>query len=67
MTKLLEQAVEAARQLPPEQQNAVAEVILSATPVATININDDQRETILQGLEEARTEVFAVEQHVHAL
>lgn len=67
MTKLLEQAIEAARQLPPDRQNEVAEIILSASSVAPVIVSDDERDAILQGLEDARSGSFVPEEQVQAL
>lgn len=67
MTRLLEQAIEAARKLSPERQNEVAEVILSATAASTVIITDEEHDAILQGLEDARSAAFASEKQVQTL
>ena len=67
MTKLLEQAIAAVRKLSPERQNEVAEVILSATAAAPVIVTDEERQAILQGLEDARSGDFASEKQVQSL
>jgi len=68
MTKLLEQAFEAARRLPPEAQDDIARAVLHLTsgsqepePLDPVDLN-----AVLDGLEQARRGEFASEAEIAA-
>ena len=68
MTKLLEKAIAKARQLPAEDQDAVAVAMLSMseeTPV--VALDDDTRAAIREGLEQARRGEFVSDAEIEAL
>lgn len=70
MTKLLEQAIEAARRLPPDEQDDVARAILQlAAPdnAAPIVLTSAEREAIARSKAAAARGEFASEQEVRAV
>jgi predicted transcriptional regulator len=67
-TKLLEKAIEKARALPPEDQDAVAVAMLSMTEESPIVAMDDEtRAAIREGLEQARRGEFVPDEEIAAL
>ena len=70
MTKLLEQAIEAARRLPPDEQDDVARAILQlAQPsdAAPVRLTSEEREVIAISKAAAARGEFASEQEVRAV
>jgi predicted transcriptional regulator len=68
MTKLLEDAIAKVRELPAEDQDAVAVAMLSMaeeTPVAALD--DETRAAIRKGLEQARRGEFVPDEEIEAL
>jgi predicted transcriptional regulator len=68
MTKLLENAIARIRELPAEDQDAVAVAMLSMaeeTPVAALD--DETRAAIREGLEQARRGEFVPDEEIEAL
>ena len=66
MTKLLERALEAVRQLPPESQDEIAQAMLhfAATDGEPEPVDPDHLPAILEGLAQARRGEFATEEEV---
>lgn len=60
MTKLLERAIEKVRELPPEDQDALAAALLSLAGETTevVQLDDDTRAAIEEGLAQARRGEF---------
>jgi predicted transcriptional regulator len=70
MTKLLEQAIAKARELPPEEQDLLAAVLLSMAEARTGRIPDLDEETraaIREGLEQAKRGEFVPDEEIEAL
>jgi len=68
MTKLLEKAIEKARGLPAEDQDAVAVAVLSmAEETPVVALDDETRAAIREGLEQARRGEFVPEGEIEAL
>jgi uncharacterized membrane protein len=69
MTKLLEKAIAQARALPPEDQDALAAVLLSMTGegAGIAPLDDETRAAIREGLEQARRGEFVPEAEIKAL
>lgn len=68
MTKLLEKAIEKARELPAEDQDAVAVAVLSmAEETPVVALDDDTRAAIREGLEQARRGEFVPDAEIKAL
>jgi predicted transcriptional regulator len=69
MTKLLEKAIERARALPDEEQDALALTMLTIAeqPALDEPLDDDTRAAIRRGLAEARRGALASEEEVAAL
>jgi hypothetical protein len=70
MTKLLEQAIEAARRLPPDEQDDVARAILqlaAPTDVAPVPLTPAERDAIARSKVAAARGEFASEQDVRAV
>lgn len=69
MTKLLEKAIEGARSLPDEEQDALALAIMSMTEAGfhVPDLDDQTRAAIREGLEQARRGEFATEEEMRAL
>lgn len=69
MTKLLEKAIEGARALPDEEQDALALAIMSMTETGfrIPDLDDETRAAIREGLEQARRGEFASEEEMRAL
>ncbi len=68
MTKLLEKAIERARDLPDEDQDALAVALLSSAdslPIA--EMDDETREAIRIGLEQARRGEFVSDEEMAAI
>ena len=68
MTKLLEDAIAKVRELPAEDQDAVAVAMLSMAeepPVAALD--DETRAAIREGLEQARRGEFVPDEEIEAL
>lgn len=67
MTKLLEQAVEIARTLPPEMQDEIARLMMSLAHAAEPEeIDPEHLPDVLEGLAEARRGEFATDEEVEA-
>jgi|SRR5580700_9061661 predicted transcriptional regulator len=69
MSKLLEQAIAKARTLPEEEQDALGAVLLSMTEDdgTVVQLDDETREAIREGLEEARRGEFVPDEEIQAL
>jgi hypothetical protein len=69
MTKLLEKAISQARALPPEEQDALAAVLLTMTDegVRIEPLDDEARTAIRLGLEQARRGEFVPDDEIDAL
>jgi len=68
MTKLLEQAVEAARRLPPESQDEIARVVsqLAGDDELAVALTDDERAALARSKDAAQRGEFASDQEVRA-
>ena len=69
MTTLLDSAIAKARELPPEQQDVLAVLILSVAEddAALPQMDDESRRAIREGLEEARRGAFIPDDEIEAL
>jgi predicted transcriptional regulator len=67
MTKLLEKAIETARKLPAEDQDAVAVAMLSMAEQKPITLDDETRAAIREGLDQARRGQFVPDEEIEAL
>jgi predicted transcriptional regulator len=69
MTKLLEKAIAKVRELPEDDQNAIALTILSMADAETADheIDEETRAAILEGLEQARRGEFVPDEEIEAL
>jgi hypothetical protein len=69
MTKLLEKAIEKIRELPEDDQNAIALTILSMAHAESPDhpVDDETRAAILEGLEQARRGEFVPDEEIEAL
>ena len=69
MTKLLEKAIAQARTLPPEEQDALAAVLLAMTDeqAGIVPLDDKSRAAIREGLEQARRREFVPDGEIEAL
>lgn len=69
MTTLLDRAIARARDLPDEEQDAVAAVLLSMieTPGPAVDIDDETRHAIREGLEQAWRGEFVPDDEIQAL
>jgi predicted transcriptional regulator len=68
MTKLLDKAIARARELPAEDQDAVALAMLAmvdASPIA--ELDEETRQAIREGLEQARRGQFVPDDEIEAL
>ena len=68
MTKLLEQAIEAVRRLPPDSQDEIARAILhlAASEVEAEPIDPAHLAAVLEGLTQAKQREFATDGEVEA-
>ncbi len=70
MTKLLEQAIETARKLPPEEQDDIARAIMQlagASDAAPVALSPDEREAIARSKAAAARGEFASDAEVRAV
>ena len=69
MSKLLEQAIAKARTLPEEEQDALGAVLLSMTEDegGAVQLDEDTRAAIREGLEQARRGEFVPDEEIQAL
>ncbi len=69
MTKLLEKAIAQARALPPEEQDALAAVLLAMADEreGVVPLDDHARKAIREGLEQARRGEFVPQGEIEAL
>jgi predicted transcriptional regulator len=70
MTKLLEQAIAKARELPPEEQDLLAAVLLSMAEARTgrfPDLDEETRAAIREGLEQAKRGEFVPDEEIEAL
>jgi predicted transcriptional regulator len=69
VTKLLEKAIEQARALPPEEQDALAAVLLTMTKdgAGIAPLDEEARTAIREGLEQARRGEFASDDEIERL
>ncbi|HEY7301790.1 MAG TPA: hypothetical protein VH684_28195 [Xanthobacteraceae bacterium] len=68
MTKLLEKAIATARELPAEDQDAVAVAMLSmADEIPVLALDEETRAAIREGLEQARRGEFVPDVEIEAL
>ena len=69
MTKLLEQAIEAARLLPPEEQDNIALMILqfAGHEHEPVPLTRDERQAIAKSMAQAERGEFATEEEVRAV
>jgi predicted transcriptional regulator len=68
MTKLLEEAIAKVRELPAEQQDEAAEVMLSVARKADdpVRLDDDTRAAVRRGVEQARRGEFVSDEELTA-
>jgi len=66
MTKLLDQAIEAMRGLPPEEQDDIARLLLQLARDDTVALSPDERAAITRSKEAAARGEFASEEQVRA-
>lgn len=66
MTKMLERAIEKIRELPDEDQDALAKALLSITgeETAIVHLDDDTRAAVEEGLAQAERGEFAPDEVV---
>jgi predicted transcriptional regulator len=66
MTKLLERAIERMRELPAQDQDALANALLSLAgePTPLVALDDDTRAAIAEGLAQARRGDFVSDEEV---
>jgi predicted transcriptional regulator len=68
MTKLLDKAIAKARELPAEDQDAVAVAMLAMVETPpVVALDDETRAAIREGLEQARRGEFASDAEIEAL
>jgi hypothetical protein len=70
MTKLLEQALQTARKLPPDAQDDIARIVLQlagADDAAAVRLSDDERAAITVSKEAAARGEFASDAEVCAI
>jgi len=68
MTKLLQKAIEKARELPAEDQDTVAVAVLPMTEqTPIIALDEETRAAIREGLEQARRGEFVPDEEIDAL
>jgi predicted transcriptional regulator len=69
MTKLFDEAIAKARELPPAEQDAMALMLLSMAGGACISgdLDEETRAAIREGLEQARRGDFASDEEIEAL
>ena len=70
MTKLLEQAIEAARQLSPEEQDDIARTIMllaGADDAGPVSLTEEERAALARSQAEAERGEFATEDEVRAV
>ena len=70
MTKLLEQALEVARNLPPDAQDDIARVVLQlagADDAAPVSLTNDERSAVARSKEAAARGEFATDAQVRAI
>jgi predicted transcriptional regulator len=69
MSKLLEQAIAKARALPEEEQDALGAVLLTMTEEegGVVQLDDETRAAIREGLDQARRGEFVPEEEIQAL
>ena len=69
MSKLLEQAIAKARTLPEEEQDALGAVLLTMTEAegGIVQLDDETRAAIREGLDQARRGEFVPEEEIQAL
>lgn len=68
MTKLLEKAIKKARELPAEDQDAVAVAVLAmAEERPVLPLDDETRAAIREGLEQARRGEFVPDSEIEAI
>jgi predicted transcriptional regulator len=66
MTKLLDQAIAKARELPEEEQDALALAILADLETDIEPLDDETRAAIREGLEQARRGEFVPDEEMEA-
>jgi predicted transcriptional regulator len=66
MTKLLDQAIAKARELPEEEQDALALAILADLETEIEPLDDETRVAIREGLEQARRGEFVPDEEMEA-
>ncbi len=67
MTKLLEKAIARVRELPEDDQDAIALAILSMADASNYPLDDETKAAILEGLEQARRGEFVSDEEIQAL
>lgn len=68
MTKLLDRAIEAARRLPPDEQDAVAQAIMQLTSEGTpIPLSQEEKDAIARSKAAAARGEFASDDEVRAV
>jgi hypothetical protein len=70
MTKLLEQAIEAARRLPPDEQDEIARAILqlaSGDEISPVTLTPEEREAIARSKAAAARGEFASDEEVRSV
>jgi predicted transcriptional regulator len=66
MTKLLEQAIARVRELPPEDQDAIATALLSLAgePTDVVRLDDETRAAVEEGLAQAERGEFVSDEDI---
>ena len=66
MTKLLEEAIARVRELPPEDQDAIATALLSLAgePTDVVRLDDETRAAVEEGLAQAQRGEFVSDEDV---
>jgi hypothetical protein len=70
MTKLLDQALEAIRELPPDVQDDIARIVLElagSNDAVTVSLSDDERDAIAASKAAARRGEFATDEAVRSV
>lgn len=68
MTKLLEKAIAKVRELPEEDQDTVAVAVLAmAEETPIVDLDDETRAAIREGLDQARRGEFVSDEEIEAL
>jgi hypothetical protein len=58
MTNLLERAIEKVRELPPEEQDALANALLIGEETAVVRLDRETRQAVEEGLRQSGASLF---------